>query len=72
MTYKKISQAKSYLCVCLLLLSIACNQKKETYQKTDLFNQNIEKLYTTYLINAFYGYYNWNKGAKKLLGELAL
>ncbi|WP_025742039.1 cytochrome-c peroxidase [Aquimarina pacifica] len=54
MTQKNISQAKTYLCVCLLLLVLACNKKedKNVYKSINNPVKKIENLYTRYLTNA--------------------
>ena len=46
------SQAKTYLCVCLLLLFIACNPKKETYKNVSSTDKQLEELYEEFLSNA--------------------
>ncbi|WP_036825011.1 cytochrome-c peroxidase [Polaribacter sp. Hel1_85] len=50
MTHKIISQAKTYLCVCLLLLTLACNKKVENkYKSIDEPLKEVENLYNNYL-----------------------
>ncbi len=50
---KILSQAKTYLCVCLLLLAIGCKNKNEKEYKSINKNgsEEIEKLYLKYLTN---------------------
>ena len=47
-----LSQAKTYLCVCLLLLIVSCNDKPEKYNSITNFSDKINKLYITHLSNA--------------------
>ncbi|CAM1345158.1 cytochrome-c peroxidase [Tenacibaculum amylolyticum] len=47
-----LSQAKAYLCVCLLLLFVGCNQKEQKYQAIDTTSEQISELYNRYLTNA--------------------
>ena len=43
------NQAKAYLCVCLLLLLIACGKKKEKYTTVSSIEGDIKELYSSYL-----------------------
>ena len=52
MIYKNILKAKTYLCVCLLFLFIACNKKQEKYKTISPSVKALENLYTGYLSNA--------------------
>ncbi|PKH52492.1 methylamine utilization protein [Tenacibaculum sp. Bg11-29] len=45
-------QAKTYLCVCLLLLIVSCNHKPEEYNSITNFSDKINKLYISHLSNA--------------------
>ena len=54
MIYKNIHQAKTYLCVCLLLLFIACNKKQEKYKNITSPVKELENMYTRYLTNAIH------------------
>ena len=63
MTHKKISQAKTYLCVCLLLLVIACGKKEPTYKSINTINKEIQKLYTERLEKAIHHLDNIKKGS---------
>ena len=49
---KKINNAKTYLCVCLLLLSIACKKQQDNYSNINLTNQKVEGLYAKHLTAA--------------------
>lgn len=44
-----LSLAKTYLCVCLLLLLMGCNQKKEKYQSITAFSEAVKQLYVEQL-----------------------
>ncbi len=52
MKTKIFSQAKTYLCVCLLLLAISCNKKEDKYKSVAETTNKIEALYKNYLTNA--------------------
>ncbi|MDO5968808.1 cytochrome c peroxidase [Flavivirga aquimarina] len=53
MTLKIFSQAKTYLCVCLLLLIVAsCNNKNDAHKTTNQATKKIENLYVHFLTNA--------------------
>ncbi len=54
MTHKNRSQAKTYLCVCLLLLTIACNKGKDQNRYTSILKaqKQVETLYSRYLTEA--------------------
>ncbi len=52
MTSKNIRQAKTYLCVCLLLLMIGCVKKNDKYQSINTVSNQIKALYSGYLNNA--------------------
>ena len=45
------SQAKTYLCVCLLLVIVSCNQKTEKYKSVTVISNGINKLYLNQLSN---------------------
>ncbi|MCG8858596.1 cytochrome-c peroxidase [Tenacibaculum finnmarkense] len=47
-----LGQAKTYLCVCLLLLVVACNQKSEKYSSITEFSDTVKKLYLSHLSKA--------------------
>jgi len=51
MIHKKINQAKTCLCVCLLLLIISCTKKENKYKSLVDKTQKIEQLYLEYLEN---------------------
>lgn len=44
-------QAKTYLCVCLLLLIISCDEKKDNYECINVINKEIQKLYKKHLLS---------------------
>ncbi len=44
-------QAKTYLCVCLLLLMISCGKEKDNYQSINVINKKIQKLYKKHLLS---------------------
>lgn len=46
------SQTKTYLCVCLLLLIISCNDKQDKYKTIGEPIKKVEELYKNYLTNA--------------------
>lgn len=46
------SQAKTYLCVCLLLLVIGCNQKSEKYESVTGFSSKVKRIYLSHLSSA--------------------
>ncbi|CAM1354019.1 cytochrome-c peroxidase [Tenacibaculum halocynthiae] len=48
---KKLNQAKTYLCVCLLLLIISCDEKKDNYECINVINKEIQKLYKKHLLS---------------------
>lgn len=52
MTSKNMRQAKTYLCVCLLLLMIGCGKKNNQYQSINTVSNQIKTLYSEYLNNA--------------------
>ncbi|QXP74582.1 methylamine utilization protein [Tenacibaculum sp. AHE15PA] len=47
-----LSQAKTYLCVCLLLVIVSCNQKTEKYKSVTVISSSVNKLYLNQLSNA--------------------
>ena len=46
------SRAKTYLCVCLLLLLIGCGKEEKKYSAVDTFSADISALYNEYLTSS--------------------
>jgi cytochrome c peroxidase len=47
-----LSLAKTYLCVCLLLLIVGCSKGEKKYTSVDSFSADISALYNEYLTNS--------------------
>lgn len=51
MTTKIFNQAKTYLCVCLLLLIVSCTKKQDQHKVLEKPTKKVEELYRNYLTN---------------------